>query len=188
MNLKVEEEWRPVVGFEGLYCVSSLGRVKNRKGLILAITKDKKGYDQYNLLFCGKQKNYPIHRIVAKAFIPNPDNLPTVNHKNLDRLDNRADNLEWMSFRDNTIHALKARGKYKDIRGLIEQRRLNFKPKQFYVYDYRNCLIGIFHTMSEVGVFCKVSTVSAYEYLKTGKLSPLGFKVSNEDLEPEFQI
>jgi len=101
------EEWRPVVGFEGLYEVSNLGRVKS-----LPKYSNSKGYPQLRKekilkpFFTGKYRNYysvrlldgkqyKVHRLVAQAFIPNPNNLPIVNHKDENPQNNMEDNLEW---------------------------------------------------------------------------------------------
>ena len=97
----MEEIWRDVEGYEGLYQVSNLGRVKSLnyrrtgKEKILKPIKIKKQYMNVKLCKNGKLKQYMIHRLVAKAFIPNPDNKEQVNHINEIKTDNRAENLEW---------------------------------------------------------------------------------------------
>lgn len=98
------EEWRTIVGYEGLYEVSSLGRVRSldrydsrnhfRRGRILKLSYDTVGYLIVGLHSNGKAKIYLVHRLVAQAFIPNPDNLPEVNHIDEDKTNNRVDNLE----------------------------------------------------------------------------------------------
>ena len=109
------EEWRDIRGFEGFYQVSNLGRVRSverevkmkdfvvtRRSFIKKIHKKTNGY--YGLLLSknDSSKNYSIHRLVAEAFIPNPLNLPQVNHKNEDKSDNRAENLEWCTAKYNS--------------------------------------------------------------------------------------
>ena len=97
------EEWRPVVGYEGLYEVSNTGRVRSvdrfyyrlHKGKVLSPTKDRYGYLTVTLNCNGKSKTIKIHRLVAQAFLPNPDNLPQVNHKDEDKTNNNVTNLEW---------------------------------------------------------------------------------------------
>ena len=99
------EEWRKIVGYEGLYEVSSLGRVRSldrydernhfRKGKVLSPIKDTGDYLKVNLYCNGKNKKCLVHRLVAQAFIENPDNLPEVNHKDEDKSNNRVDNLEF---------------------------------------------------------------------------------------------
>ena len=104
----MKEEWRPVVGYEGLYEVSNMGRVKsvertawNGKGYrivaerILKGRRTKKGYLQVQLHQDAKIKPYYIHRLVAQSFLDNPDNLPEVNHIDQDKTNNCIDNLEW---------------------------------------------------------------------------------------------
>lgn len=90
-----KEEWRMIPGYEGLYMVSSIGRVKNcRTGKIMK-PFEYKGYLQISLTKNGIRKTYRVHRLVAMAFIPNPNNLPEVNHKDEDGSNNCVDNLEW---------------------------------------------------------------------------------------------
>lgn len=99
----VEEVWRPVAGYNGRYEVSDLGNVKsmdyNHTGQtrVLSECDDGSGYRLVCLCKDGRQKSCKVHRLVAEAFIPNPGNLPQVNHKNEDKTDNRAENLEWCS-------------------------------------------------------------------------------------------
>lgn len=99
------EEWRDVVGFEGYYQVSNLGRVKSLDrvkcdgirmiGRIRKTHKDACGYELVQLRKDGIIKHYSVHRLVATAFIPNPCNLPQVNHKDENRSNNVVGNLEW---------------------------------------------------------------------------------------------
>lgn len=112
----MEEIWKPIPNYEGLYEVSNMGRVKSlgktvlRKGVYVhyhgkIISQNiVKGYMQVMLSKNSKRVNTKVHRLVAIAFIPNDDpvNKTTVNHKNEDKLDNRVENLEWMSIADNT--------------------------------------------------------------------------------------
>lgn len=103
------EEWRDVKGYEGIYQVSSFGRVKSLgrdltypngnihywKEKILTNRHDKNGYEYVGLYKEGKSTNFKVHRLVMEAFVPNPDNLPQVNHRNEDKTANYPDNLEW---------------------------------------------------------------------------------------------
>ncbi|WP_039068274.1 NUMOD4 domain-containing protein [Staphylococcus shinii] len=102
----MEEIWKDIEGFEGLYMASNLGRIMSLKFKgIRGNGKPKiiKGsYDVYGYLRCdlyntskGIRKTFKIHRLIAKTFIPNPLNKPTVNHINENKTDNRVVNLEW---------------------------------------------------------------------------------------------
>ncbi len=105
------ERWRDVKGYEGLYQISSLGRVKSLVGKgnnqysnrenILKPYLDKDGYETVGLRGKGKPKTAKVHRLVAEAFIPNPKRFPQINHKNEIRDDNHAENLEWCTNRYN---------------------------------------------------------------------------------------
>lgn len=110
----MEEIWKDVKGYEGLYQVSNLGNVKSLdkyvngrnskrlvKGRILSLFDDKDGYKLVNLYKNKKIKQFRVHILVAQAFIPNPNNLPQVNHKNEIKSDNFATNLEWITLIDN---------------------------------------------------------------------------------------
>lgn len=102
------EIWRPVVGYEESYEVSNKGRVKSliRGKGILKPDKHSNGYISVEL-FRGKEakhKRILIHRLVALAFIPNPNNLPFVNHKDESRDNNCVENLEWITHRDNLMY------------------------------------------------------------------------------------
>lgn len=97
--------WKPVIGFEERYLVSDTGRVWSLlRHRDLSPTIDRYGYEKV-VLFDGKKSHHrTIHRLVAQAFIPNPNNLATVNHINEVKTDNRAVNLEWLSIADNDNH------------------------------------------------------------------------------------
>ena len=101
------ETWKQINGYEGLYDISNQGRVKSlnykRTGMekILKPRKVAGGYLQVTLCKDGEVKELLVHRLVAEAFIPNPNNLDTVNHKDEVKTNNVASNLEWMSMKDN---------------------------------------------------------------------------------------
>lgn len=96
----IEEEWRDIAGYEGLYQVSNLGRVKSLNYMHtgnekIRKTKKNKGYLQVSLWKNGKAHHTYVHRLVAETFIPNIKNLPQVNHIDENKENNRVDNLEW---------------------------------------------------------------------------------------------
>lgn len=105
----MHERWRPIRGFPG-YEVSDHGRVKSlardyhygsHEDMILS-QRDRRGYKSVTLFRDGERHYKSVHRLVADAFIPNPDKLPIVNHKDETRTNNRADNLEWCTSKYNT--------------------------------------------------------------------------------------
>ena len=112
------EYWKDVVGYEGLYQVSNLGRVKSLERTIQRTTNKQKikerilsqglsttGYKKVVLYKNKNRKNKKVHRLVAEAFIPNTENKRTVNHKNGIKTDNKFSNLEWATYSENMKHA-----------------------------------------------------------------------------------
>lgn len=100
-----EELWADIQGYEGLYKISSHGRVWScRKNRCLKDIITNNGYCRVHLVNNGSVKSMAIHRLVAMAFIPNPENKPTVNHKNEDKKDNHVENLEWATIAEQNIH------------------------------------------------------------------------------------
>lgn len=107
------EQWKAVEGYEGFYEVSTKdGKVRNVKtGRILSQFKNDKGYCCVTLCRNGGQKNFLVHRLVATAFIPNPDNLPEVDHINRNRQNNSVENLRWVSHKQNIENSDKSQQK-----------------------------------------------------------------------------
>lgn len=106
------EVWREIAGYETLYQISNFGRVKSlgnsqaRQEKILKQQLQRDGYKRVWLCKKGlKRKRFPVHRLVANAFIPNPLRKEQVNHQNGDKLDNRLVNLNWMTRKENIAHA-----------------------------------------------------------------------------------
>ena len=113
-----KEIWKDVLGYEGIYQVSNFGKVvslprvwvsgngvlRKHGGCVLSQNIGR-GYFRVKLSKDGIKEIISVHRLVAKAFIENNNNLETVNHKDGNKLNNNADNLEWMTSGDNTRHA-----------------------------------------------------------------------------------
>ena len=117
-DLKMEI-WKPVKGFEGLYEVSNMGNVRSVdkylmfgnhyclfKGKPKKASPNSSSYLKINLYKNDQEKNYLVHRLVANAFIPNPNNLPCIDHINTIKTDNRVENLRWCTHKENSNNPL----------------------------------------------------------------------------------
>lgn len=113
----MEEIWKDIVGYEGLYQVSNLGNVKSlnwrNEGYAknLWLKPHNKGYFQVELTKNNAKKTFVVHRLVAVAFIPNPLGLPQVNHKDENKRNNCVENLEWCDRSYNVLYSIKNRKK-----------------------------------------------------------------------------
>lgn len=99
-----DEVWRDIPNYENIYKVSNFGRVKNIKGKVLKPIRNYKDYLIVWLYKDKKRKMFPIHRLVAKCFVKNPNNYSIVNHLDEDKSNNKPSNLEWCTAKQNTNH------------------------------------------------------------------------------------
>jgi mRNA-degrading endonuclease HigB of HigAB toxin-antitoxin module len=152
------EIWKNVVGFEGVFIVSNLGRIMRLKcrfakeDRLLRPHISKRGYYVYNLCYKGKNKICNIHRLVAQAFIPNPENKREVNHKDSNKLNNDISNLEWATPKENSMHACRSqkskhqknkRGAYKNV----YKEKIRWASQ--IVFENKNIYLGFFETKDE---------------------------------------
>lgn len=117
----MEEIWKDVKGYEGMYQVSNLGRVKSLERQIVGIkskyigerilkqSPDGKGYMMAWLYFKNKRTTVKVHRLVAEAFIPNPENKPQIDHINTVKTDNNVANLRWCTEKENSCNPITAK-------------------------------------------------------------------------------
>lgn len=115
----VNEIWKKVEGYENIYEVSNHGNIQSidhfvvgkksrtQKGRVLSVSISTKGYHQVSLSLLGRRFHTGVHRLVAKAFLANPDNKEQVNHKDGNKSNNHVSNLEWATNQENIIHAYK---------------------------------------------------------------------------------
>lgn len=109
------EIWKDITGYEGLYIISNTGKVKGLKYNKLLKPILQKSYLYIHLCKNSKDKAYLLHRLIAQHFIPNPDNLPEVNHKDENPLNNDASNLEWCDAKYNSNYGTRNKRKSKPI-------------------------------------------------------------------------
>lgn len=133
------EVWKDIQSYEGFYQVSSLGRirslnrtVRNRLGFTIAKGKvlsgvSKNGYLRVQLFKEGRWKSYPIHRLVANAFLSNSNSMPEVNHKNEDKGDNRVDNLEWCDRKQNCNYGTRTKRQSEKLSKKVLQLTIDGK-------------------------------------------------------------
>lgn len=141
----MEEIWKPIKGYEGYYEVSNLGRVRRLdrydygcgyarfyKGGILKSLCGSNGYLHVMLCRDGTRLTKSVHRLVATTFIPNPENLPQVNHKDEDKSNNTVTNLEWCSSKYNMNYGTKNRrcNDTKIKRGLVDSDTVGSTPEE----------------------------------------------------------
>lgn len=129
------ENWKPVVGFESVYEVSDAGEVRciNQPDKYRKVSTSRTGYQFVRLYTPERErKNKFVHRLVADAFIPNPDQKTQVNHKDGNKSNNRVDNLEWVTPAENIKHAFASLGRTSPQKGVTGKQNKNSIP----VYQY----------------------------------------------------
>lgn len=133
------EIWKNIEGYEGKYQVSNLGQVKSMIGQekVLHPKKHRNGHLQIGLHKDKKRKTMYIHRLVAQAFIPNPDNLPCVNHKDENPNNNNVDNLEWCTQKYNCNYGTR-------VDRIMETKKQQYK--KIYKYSFNEYSIKIIVT------------------------------------------
>lgn len=139
----MDEIYKDIKGYEGKYQVSNLGNVKSlhynntNKEKVLKTTLHKDGYLFVSL---GHDKTKSIHRLVAETFIPNPDNMPIVNHKDENKQNNSVDNLEWCSY------------KYNSNYGTNAERIAKSESKPINQYDLQGNFIKSWNSGTEIKI------------------------------------
>lgn len=149
----VEEVWKIIKDYPN-YIVSNLGRVKNSKGRILKLCLIKDGYYQLCLSKDGISRHHLIHRLVAEAFIPNPNNYPIINHKDENPSNNCAENLEWCTHKYNMNYGNCNKRRSKSLKGKIPwckgKKITNRKTKMVLQYNLSGILVNVYKSIKEI--------------------------------------
>ena len=174
--------WKPVEGYEGLYEVSDQGEVRGidrinsinhrQKGVVLKTTLNKRTkYLYVGLRRGGERKTVPVHRIVAKAFVDNPENKATVNHINEIKTDNRACNLEWLTLTENLnygTHTERATKNKPNMRGVHHP---NYGKRGSKANTHKGRIVGVSKNDPSVTVeFDTAATASRELGISSGQL------------------
>lgn len=149
MKVYVDELWKDIFGYENIYQISSYGNVRKiinkNNDIQYQMLKPLKRthYLSVHLYKNHIRKVFDIHRLVAKAFIPNPENKPCVNHKDCNKLNNNVNNLEWVTLKENSQHSVK--NKRVKLRPIIQYTKQGVKIKEWKsikeageIYGYAN--------------------------------------------------
>lgn len=184
MKTDNNETWRAVKGYEGMYEVSNMGRVRtlhtndsyprDREGRVLCAQLDNRG--RYSVALCknGKCKRMQVHRLVAMAFLPNPNNYPVVNHKDENPQNNTVENLEWCTTKYN-LH-------YSNVPKKMKAAAVKKQQKAVLMYDKKGNFIREFESATKaaeyVGDFQQ--NVSKNCYGQTKSVKGYSFKFKNQ--------
>lgn len=107
--------WKDIPGYEGIYAINKDGVVRNKYGKRVGLQLSQRGYYRVNLYKNGTSRHFRVHRLVASAFIQNPNNLPQVDHINGDKTDNRVENLRWATNKQNCNYNNRAKCRTRKI-------------------------------------------------------------------------
>lgn len=217
----MEEVWKPVRGYEGYYEISNFGKVRSLdrvvkqgscmrkvKAKIIKIYIGPYGYPCVSLCRDRKTRCIPIHRLLAKAFIPNPENKPFIDHIDTDKTNYRLNNLRWCTQKENmnnplTLAFCKKRVYTKEIIEKIKKTKIARKtktaPKKVYQFDKNGNFIDEFNSIIEAGIknnisktlisrCCHKQSMTAGGYLWSFDKNDVPiYKVTRKNVKPIYQ-
>lgn len=166
----MKEQWKDIYGFEGIYQISNCGNVKNvKRNKNIALTYCKRtGYIYANLYNNYKRKNATVHRLIATAFIPNPNNFPEINHIDGNKTNNSIENLEWCTRSHNMKHAV--------ANGLHMKVIPHDLRKTVVAMNADGSLIGTYNGLKAAADEFGISTQAISSYCKGNRKNKHGYK------------
>ena len=184
----MKEIWKPVIGYENLYEVSNLGnvRVLSGKNCGKLFKLQKQRYATVCLTREGKEKRMCVHRLVANAFIPNPQNKPCIDHIDTNPYNNNVSNLRWVTHLENSnnpltlLHISKGKtGKHREKYIMTEERKKKIslaKSKHVICFSTKGELIKEFKKIKDAALFANVTVFAIYHNIDGQSKSSGGYK------------
>lgn len=179
----MKEIWKDIKGYEGFYRVSNMGRVETLERIITRTNGRKlpihgkiltpiMNLDYEHVILADmskkiKNKQLKVHRLVAQAFIPNPENKPQINHKNFIRNDNRVENLEWVTVLENSQHAMKYKRDQIGRKGILNGRAKLTEEDVLYIRENKHLKVITLIEMFNVGktAICDIRAGRSWKHL-----------------------
>ena len=176
----MEEIWKDIKGYEGLYQISNYGRIYSLKKGIIKRSSLNRGYVCIRLYKNGKGKPYSVHRLVAKHFIPNPNNYPCVNHKDENPSNNCVSNLEWCTYSYNNTYGSRLERcakSMKDFKHTEEsKKRISNTLKTNHFKKRVQCVTTgeVFNSVKEAGEYYSIKSYMHISKCLSGELKTCG--------------
>lgn len=189
--VNMEEIWKDIKGYERMYQISNYGRIKSLSRFINSCKQyssigyyskekikkqsvSKTGYYICTLCKNGKTRTFKVHRLIAEAFIDNPNNLPIINHKDGNKLNNSIDNLEWCDYSYNNKEAYRQGLRERNLKWIVECNKR--KRKKVNQYDLNNNFIKQYESIHEAESQTKAHHINIIKVCKGQRITAGGYK------------